>query len=282
MHAVRGMLVAQLDKSLAGLRERGVRDRVVHGVRRELKRARASLRLVRKCIGDRAYHRENLVMRDAARQLGAARDAKVLLNRFSGLRRANDSGEGKTFGVCVSQALHRERRENRQRLDGGGMAVTALQDARRRLANIPPPRLERAAVSVGIVRVYKSGRTAFAKVRQKATDARLHEWRKQVKYLFNQIDIVSRISGGHFKKFRKQSSRLAEWLGEDHDLAVLQQKISRISTTKGLAADSRAVAVWADRVRERRAALQRKARKLGKQLYSQHPEHIRAKIDHRL
>jgi CHAD domain-containing protein len=280
MHIVRDMLVAQLDKSVAALQGRGARDPVIHDVRTELKRARASLRLMRKCIGARAYHRENLVIRDAARQLGAARDATVLLKRFSGLKRANDSGGKKTFGLRVSRILQKERRESRQRLDGSAMAVTALQDARRRLASIPAPQLERAAVSVG--RVYKSGRRAFALVQQKATDARLHECRKQAKYLFNQIDIVSRMSGGHFTRLRKQSYRLAEWLGQDHDLAVLQQKIEQISSAEGLAADSREVRVWADRVRRQRAALQRKARKLGKRLYSQRPKQVRAKIDDRL
>jgi CHAD domain-containing protein len=282
MHIVRDMLVALLDKSVAGLRGRGARDAVIHDVRTELKRARASLRLMRKCIGERAYHRENLVIRDAARQLGAARDATVLLNRFSGLKRAKDSGGEKTFGVRVSRILQKERRESRRRLDGSAMAVTALQGARRRLASIPMPQLERAAVSVGIGRVYKSGRRAFALVQQEATDARLHECRKQAKYLFNQIDIMSRISGSHFARLRKQSHRLAEWLGKDHDLAVLQQKIGQISSAEGLAADSREVRVWADRVRRQRAVLQRKARKLGKRLYSQRPRQVRAKIDDRL
>ena len=114
------------------------------------------------------------------------------------------------------------------------------------------------------------------------SDARLHEWRKRVKYLFNQIDIVSRMSGGHFAKIRKQSYRLAEWLGQDHDLAVLQQKIEQISSAEGLAADSREVRMWADRVRRQRAVLQRKARKLGNRLYSQRPKQVRARIDDRL
>jgi CHAD domain-containing protein len=114
------------------------------------------------------------------------------------------------------------------------------------------------------------------------SDARLHEWRKRVKYLFNQIDIVSRMSGGHFAKIRKQSYRLAEWLGQDHDLAVLQLKIGQISSKEGLAADSTEVRGWADRVPRQRAALQRRALRLGKQLYSERPEHVRAKIDNRV
>jgi CHAD domain-containing protein len=282
MHFVCAMLAAQLDASVAGLRDRGARDPVIHDVRTELKRARAILRLMRKSIGNRAYHRQNLVIRDAARQLGAARDATVLLSAFSGLQRAKDSGREKAFGLCVSRALQKERRESRRRSKGRAMAVTALQNARRRLASVPPPQREPVAVSVGIVRVYQSGRRAFARVQQRTTDARLHEWRKQVKYLFNQFDIVSRMSGGHFTKIRKQSDRLAEWLGQDHDLAVLQQKIGQISSAEGLAADSREVRVWTDRVRRQRAALQRKARKLGKQLYSQRPQQVRAKIDNRL
>jgi hypothetical protein len=83
-------------------------------------------------------------------------------------------------------------------------------------------------------------------------------------------------------KIRKRSRRLADVLGLDHDLAVLWQKILQISRAAGLADDARALRVWSDRVTRRRTALQEKAQKLGRRLYSDRPKRIEGKIEKRL
>ena len=150
------------------------------------------------------------------------------------------------------------------------------------MAGMPDSKLDRVAVSVGVERVYKAGRGAFARARAKPTDSRLHEWRKQVKYLFNQIDGLSRASGGHFSRVRKLSDRLGECLGEDHDLAVLRLKMQQVAASSGTDDDAGALYTWAARIGHRRAALQAEAYRLGDRLYAGEPRDIRAKIDKRL
>jgi CHAD domain-containing protein len=54
-------------------------DRSVHAARKEMKRARAALRLMRASLGDAAYRRMNGQVRDAARPLTPIRDASVLI-----------------------------------------------------------------------------------------------------------------------------------------------------------------------------------------------------------
>jgi CHAD domain-containing protein len=279
MRMVRDILVAQLDKSLVDLRGPGMSDAAIHDMRRELKRARASLRLLRGCVGKSEYHRENRIIRDAARPLRAVRDAKVLLDTFADLRREGSSGEAEVFGARVTRELQRAWRERRERLERSTLSGAPIRDVRRRIAAVSERQLNGVPISAGIKRVYKSGIKVFAKVRQKSTDRRLHEWRKQVKYLFNQIDIVARLSAGRFAKIRKRSHRLEELLGQDHDLAVLQQKIIQITKEAGVADNAGGLREWSNRTTHGRSSLQRKALKLGSRLYSSRPKRLAAKID---
>jgi CHAD domain-containing protein len=282
MYKVRALLYAQLDHSVAGLREHGARDPAVHDARKDLKRARASLRLLRGGLGKTAFRRENLALRDAAKPLGAVRDAKAVLNAFATLRLPEDSGGEKAFGVCVSRALQHDWRECRERLQVQSGAGKSVQDVKRRIARLGSGGLERMGVGAGVSRVYRSGQRAFAKARRSPTDERLHELRKQAKYLFNQIDMLSRISGARFAAVRGQSDRLAQCLGEDHDLAGLKRRIEQISSAEGLAPDSSVMKAWTDRILERRASLQREAVALAKRLYSRRAQDLRAKIDRKL
>ncbi|MGH8670054.1 MAG: CHAD domain-containing protein, partial [Burkholderiales bacterium] len=71
-------LAKALHRALALLRRPRFADRSVHEIRREIKRARAALRLLRDALGKEAYARENAALRDAGRRLSAVRDARVV------------------------------------------------------------------------------------------------------------------------------------------------------------------------------------------------------------
>ena len=45
--------------------------------------------------------------------------------------------------------------------------------------------------SKGVKRVYRQGRKAFDQVKAEATVENLHEWRKQVKYLRHQLELLA-------------------------------------------------------------------------------------------
>src|SRR5215510_6281209 len=57
----------------------------IHGARKQLKRARATLRVLRAALGDESYRRENVAARDAARPLSKARDEEVLSDALDSL-----------------------------------------------------------------------------------------------------------------------------------------------------------------------------------------------------
>ena len=78
--AVRGAACDEIADALNALWEqRQPNDEAMHQVRKDLKRARAALRLLREAVGEAAYARENTELRDAARPLAGVRDATVAL-----------------------------------------------------------------------------------------------------------------------------------------------------------------------------------------------------------
>ena len=59
MRTVRRFLLGELDGAIAKLETGDLTDRNVHAIRKEFKRVRAALRLLRPCLGSAAYRREN-------------------------------------------------------------------------------------------------------------------------------------------------------------------------------------------------------------------------------
>src|SRR6202012_843867 len=57
----------------------------IHGARKDLKKARAALRLVREEVGEETFKRENHALRDAARMLSASRGAAAKLETLAAL-----------------------------------------------------------------------------------------------------------------------------------------------------------------------------------------------------
>jgi CHAD domain len=262
LHKVRGVLLGQLDDAIGRLKKNGKSDTTVHDVRRELKRARATLRLLRKSMGGPAYRRDNWAIRDVARLLTPLRDAKVLLRTLDRLRRVGDDNDLGTAGSQLTRQFQEERQAIARRLLPKHLVAAAdvLRTVKERVREIPRPRLDERSISEGLDRVYKAGRRAFRRVKDQGTDDRLHEWRKQVNYLLNQIDVARRLGATKLKKHRKHSQRLADVLGEDHDLAVLNARMAAF-------ADRGVGHRFALRIEKRRSVLQREAHHLGKRLY---------------
>ena len=281
-HLVRKALIDQLDDAIRRLRKHGKSDAAVHAVRKQLKRARATLRLVRGSISDTEYRRDNWAMRDVARVLTPLRDAKALVGTLGKLK-----GTGRDHDLrAAKRALTRRFQEQRHAIDRRlsqkrlAAAAAALRTVKERIREIPRARLDEIALSKGLARMYKAGQKAFGLVKDQPTDERLHEWRKQVKYLLNQIDVARQLGAAKLKKRRKYSHRLADLLGDDHDLAVLDAKITAVFDAEiAPPAPQDTRRRFASLIAKRRAALQREAHRLGKLLYGRRPKRLKADLD---
>jgi len=74
-----------------------------------------------------------------------------------------------------------------------------------------------ADLAKAVKRAYRAGRRAMTEAAEQDTRARLHEWRKQVKYFADELKSLSPVMRKGMGKTHRKSHRLADYLGDDHD-----------------------------------------------------------------
>jgi CHAD domain-containing protein len=278
---VRRLLRKQAEKALEALRNggRSPSDEAVHSARKSLKKARAYLRLLRPELGRRRYQRENAGLRDVARPLTEVRDAKVLAETLDKLaEHFGDAVDGRALSR-LRRALRKEQREVRRRVleegDALGPAQESLESAPERVKDLPVGGHGWSVLGTGLKQVYKAGRDAFATARDDLSMENWHEWRKQVKYLWHQLQALQPLWPRVLEEIADQAHALADLLGEDHDLAVLRD---HLTGDLERFPDREAVAGLACLIDRRRAGLQEQATALGRRLYEEKPKRFVARL----
>lgn len=268
----------QIAKAIEALESRSPSDQVVHDARKELKRARATLRLLRDAIGNRAYRRENEALRDAARPLSVIRDSKVLLNSLDGLiEHFHASDELPPTGE-LRRVLRRERAAVRRTALAGprpfSESCTTLRAVLYRADRWRTGSGGWKMLGAGLRRVYGKGRKALAAAQADRTSAKLHEWRKQTKYLWHQLQLLEPLWPGMIGELADQARRLADYLGDDHDLSVLRDKVIEVGDGVGKT-ERRALIRLID---VHRTELRDKAMVLGRRIFEETPADFAARF----
>lgn len=267
LREVRRILVEWIAAASAALAKKKVTDGDIHAARKQLKKARAALRLLRGSIGEIAYRRENVALRDAARPLGVARDSRVLVAALDGLIERHKA-------TLSAVRLNKFRRILRQEQMQARRALTrALITKQRTALRAVMERSERwrlqgedwVVIGDGLTRRYRRSRRNLARARESRDTECLHDWRKQVKYLWHQLQILQPLRPGKIGALARQCHKLADYLGDDHDLAVLRSKIEAHANAFELARDLDELLHRLDR---RRVQLQDKAFALGSRLFA--------------
>jgi len=125
---VQRLLCHHLDQALKTLQDnQPLADAAVHRVRKQLKKGRADLRLLRKALGSQRYAYENTVLRDVARPLTAVRDARTFMDTLERLVEHRDVQTHALALDRVRQALRDAYGEVRQRVLDKGNTLELLE-----------------------------------------------------------------------------------------------------------------------------------------------------------
>ena len=220
---VRRVILEQLD--MMGSASANDAD-LVHDLRVACKKIRAWMRLLRDAVGDDAFKFENRIFRDLARRLSAQRDADVLRESVESLRAAFPDDAHADDISAARNALpgpHKESEDLATVLDAVKATVT---EARRRIAELPLKRVGRAKP---LKQAYRAScrreKTARRAARREPTPDTLHEWRKQVKALHYQLQLVRDVWPKRVGRLDARLKGLAKTLGHHHDLAVLEAQL---------------------------------------------------------
>jgi CHAD domain-containing protein len=278
---VRRIARDQIDKALDELNGRGDAglEEIVHGTRKRLKKVRALIRLAGGGLGRKLADREDARFRDAGRPLSDVRDAAVLVQT---LDRLAEWFAGRARQECISPAreflLGLKGEVAHRVLDEGNVLaklVETLEESRREMKRWEVAGDDWDALEVGVRWIYKRGSGAFHEAMEAPTDEGLHEWRKRVKDLWYALDILQPVRPEYTRRRAEEAHKLADLLGDDHDLAVLRESLSAAWDGADHPASPE---VLLPLIEARRAELRRDAFALGPVIYGERPRVFVARI----
>jgi CHAD domain-containing protein len=279
---IKRVVAARVDDAIGQLRgEAGTEPaEAVHEARKDIKKIRSALRLVRDEIGDDVWQRENSHYRECARQLSGFRDAEILVEALDGL--------AERFGPTARERFDRLRaeleRENRAAHDDGSIeramatAAAQLESGRPRIESLPLEGDGWGLIAPGIHRSYRRGRKRLRTVEEEASVENLHELRKRVKDLWYQLRLTRDADPGMLGPLADHAHDLSDHLGDDHDLALLREEVQRRGAAFGDPPDRRHLL---EEIDQGRGELQFAAISLGERIYSEKPKRFTKELGRR-
>ena len=263
----------QVGKALTRLESAGKseREEAIHDARKAIKKVRALLRLARGELGKRSYKRENRRFRNAGRYLSDLRDVQVMVNMLDTLQRHfDDQLYAKAFKNVRSELLKRQEAAEKALEDGDTIekAVTLLAEAKGEIKGWTFKR-QRERLPKGVVSAYREGLEAFEQAYAEPSNEAFHAWRKRVKDLWYHLRLLKNTWPPLVAETAEMQSRLADYLGDDHDLSVLQEALVREPAAFGDATEVEALLALA---KERSEQLRNEAKYLAARLYAETPD----------
>jgi CHAD domain-containing protein len=268
----------ELDSAREGLESATAveRPKAVHEARKSLKKTRSLVRLARPAIGDKRYRAANTTLRDTARTLSGTRDADVLIavaadlqERYVGrlpasaFRTLQDSLAESAQGTATPGAE-----------DPVAVAVAQLIEVRSVVEDWPLHKAGWDTVLDALTGTYARGRTDVKAVRKEPASEVRHEWRKRVKDLWYQQRLIVEAWEPVLEAQAEAAHVLSEYLGDDHDLAVLHDAIVAGRVDAG--AESEAILELVD---HRRDELLDASLTLGDRIYAESPKAFGRRIE---
>lgn len=245
----------------------------VHGARKDLKKLRAVVRLLRDRLGEDAYEEQNRRWRDAGRALSASRDAQVKLDTLDSL--------GERFAelppaalAAWREGLERDRDRTVAATDESGLAdaIELIEAGREGIGSWDLGSGSWSLIGRGLARAYKRGRRAMRQAEAEPSEESFHQWRKRAKDLWYALRLLRCAWPEVIGASAEEAHRLTDLLGDHHDLAVLRADLAGRHFSDE---DSRALA---GAIAAREGELAEDAFALGHRLYAEKPRAFRGRL----
>lgn len=203
------------------------RDQAIHEARKNLKKIRGVLRLMRGELGE-MYRLENPFFRDAGRRLSQYRDAGAMLETFEALRKKYRGELGRGRLASIRRGLL-ARKEQAEKQGGIEKVLNEMSGVLRRrvlrVRNWPLAADGFGAIAPGLEATFRRGQKAMARTRKHPLPENYHELRKRVKDHWYHVRLMEGVWDGTMPAYERKLKDLETWLGEDHNLVVLQEKL---------------------------------------------------------
>ena len=150
-----------------------------------------------------------------------------------------------------------------------------LRHGRKRINRLSLGKPKFSSLRPGLQRIYEQGQQAYWTAKQEPTDEHLHEWRKRVKYLWHQIELLHLAWAPVLDAYAAELHRLSDLLGADHDLCVLEDFLREGGLGKEPVLSAEVEGVFI----AERAVLREELFPLGKKIYQEKPKRFARRIE---
>jgi CHAD domain-containing protein len=242
-------------------------DEAIHGARKDLKKLRTLLRLLRDELPKKVYAAESQRYREAARLLSPLRDAEVKLETLESLAEATELPAESAESWRLILARDREAAGDTAPDRAAEAEAIALIEAGRAGIEGWDVRDSWKAIGPGLERAYRRGRKRMrAAQRARDDDEAWHEWRKRAKDLWYAQQLLAGAWPQVIEPAAEEAHRLSEALGDHHDLALLRADLHQRRLGDE---ETRALEAAIER---RQGELAAAALDLGARLYAERPQ----------
>lgn len=277
---MRRIALERLERAAGRLREAATAEdpsECIHAARKDLKKLRAAIRLLRRELGDDLYRAENERYRRAGRLLSPSRDAEVKVEVLEDLR---ERFPGRLAAADTSDWLDQLRRERDLAVaaaregdaDSIRAALEVVEEGRAGIEAWPLEAESWKLVGPGISRAYRRGRRAMRRATEDPSGVNLHEWRRRAKDLWYHLRILRDARPPALAGSIECADELAAALGDHHDLTLLRDDLLR----RDLPLADRPALIAA--IGERQEDLAATAFDRGERLYARKPKAFRRKM----
>jgi CHAD domain-containing protein len=273
-------IVREEFKSAAGqlkTRNGAQRDEAIHEARKSIKKIRAVLRLVQPELG-REFRPENKLLRDAGRKLSGFRDAGSVIEVFDDLEHRYRQELGTRTLRLIRRGLIVRKRHTHQEAQATNLLdkiAAGLRADQKRAWKWPLQTDGFPAIAQGLHNTFRRGQRAFKHAQKHPRSENYHDWRKRVKDHWYHVRLLGGLWTDVMHAYEKSLKDLETWLGDDHNLVLLRERIVAEPDFYGKETDVDLLLSLIDKYQK---LLRCKALSLGQRVYEEKPRQFRKRM----
>ena len=278
--AAKRVAIELLDDSIIRLKNVESKfDESIHETRKNFKKMRALLRMIRLELGSDLYKSENLLFRDTGRILSGIRDASVMVESADFIKQKhlqeiqkNDYALLRKNLSLRARRIRAQFKKNKELIDA---IVNILSKHKDNIRKWPLRKKTIGQVFHGVKIIYEQGQSAMSAARKNPSADNFHEWRKRTKYLMYQVKILEDCWPEYLNLLSLKLSNLSETLGMEHDLSELRNLLLREPT---LFANKEAQTKLFNLIGQERLILQSKSKAIAPYIYSESSDNFTCRL----
>ena len=231
-NGIKRIIIEQIEDAVSRLSETNNNfDIAIHETRKDFKKIRAVIRMVRFELGQELYKRENIFFRDTGRLLSRIRDAAAmaealekLFNNHKNEISLEDYKRLRTNLKRRALGIKNQFKRNKKLIEGIRNLLGKHIDEVRAWGLTKE---DFTLIEDGIKQVYQRGLNGIAEIGKNPSAHNFHEWRKRVKYLWYIVKILNEAWIETMTPLSDKLDILSDYLGDEHDLAELRELLIR-------------------------------------------------------